>query len=192
MSRPFGRRWLLIAAGVAASAGACACRRPAYGPPPVARCETPEGVYAYFRECIHSGDYNRAWWCLSRQARGHLPLQEFEAGFQSYGAVRDLITASRIRAISIALPGDRAELTMENTAWRVRRVFRLVLEPIGAQRLWQIDLTRADLEDMARQAQGYAGPAAGRRAVDAGTAAATSSTSTCTSTCLVAASGRAM
>jgi hypothetical protein len=148
-------RWRLPVLVVAAAAAGCACHRPAYGPPPAGRNETPEGMYAYFRECVHSGDYTRAWWCLSREGREDLPNAEFEGLLQSYGQVRDLITGSRITEVSIEVSGDRAEIKMENTDWEVDHTFRLAAETVGAKRLWQVDLTRTDLERIARRARGY-------------------------------------
>ena len=148
------RRRFLVAALAALAAG-CACRRPAYGPPPVSRNETPEGLYAYFRECIHSEEYGLAWWCLSHQGRGHMPQQEFEAGFQSFRALRELITGSRVTAVNVGLSGESASLEMENAEWGVKQVFQLVVETTGTKRYWQVDLTKSDLSRMARQAEDY-------------------------------------
>jgi hypothetical protein len=136
-------------------AAGCACERPAYGPLPVERCETPEGTFQYFREAIASGRYTLAWWCLSREGRKAITREEFEAGFESYGAVRDLFTGSRIAAVTVAPDGERAAVRIENTAWSVRKTFRLVVAPVGRERLWHVDLRRRDLEELADQAQGY-------------------------------------
>lgn len=150
---------LLLVAGLTALAGGCACRRPAYGPPPIARGETPEGAFLYFRECIYSEEYTKAWWCLTARAHKTLPQRDFDALFQSYAVVRDLLTDSRILTIEVALSGDQADLTLENEGWRVRRAFHLVSETIGKKRFWLIDLTQADLDSIVRQARGYsAGP----------------------------------
>ena len=136
-------------------AAGCACRRPAYGPLPVGRCETPEGTFQYFREAIASGKYTLAWWCLSREGRKSLSREEFEAGFEAYGAVRDLFTGSRITGVSVAPDAERAAVRIANPAWRVRKTFRLVLENTGRERLWQVDLTRRDIEELEAQARGY-------------------------------------
>jgi len=149
---------VLLRVGILAVLGAgCACHRPAYGPLPVDRCETPEGTYQYFRESIACGRYTLAWWCLSREGRKAIAREEFEAGFEQVGAVRDLFTGSRIAAVTVAPDGVRAALRIENQnpGWRVRKTFRLVFEDSGRQRLWQVDLTRRDLEELADQARGY-------------------------------------
>jgi hypothetical protein len=141
---------------LAVLASGCVSQRPAYGPLAVDRCETPEGTFQYFREAIYCGSYTQAWWCLSLRGRQAIKREEFEAGFESYGGVRDVITRSRIAAVTVAPDGERAAVRIENPGWKVRKTFRLVLETTGKLRLWQVDLTRRDLEELADQARGYA------------------------------------
>jgi len=141
--------------GLALLLAGCAVHRPAYGPLPVERCETPEGTFVYFREAIASGGYTIAWWCLSREGRRALSREEFEAGFESYGALRDLFTGSRVSAVVIAPDAERAAVRIENPAWGVRKTFRMAVEATGRSRLWQVALTRRDLEELADQARGY-------------------------------------
>jgi hypothetical protein len=160
----FGRRRVkgltLIGILVALAAG-CAGRRPAYGPLPVERCETPEGTFQYFREAVYCGQYSKAWGCLAVQrtpvgeGRKALSQQEFEALFESYGVVRDLITDSRLTAVVVSADGSRAGLLMENARWGVRKRFRMVLETVGRMRLWNVDLTRADVREIIDQAERY-------------------------------------
>jgi hypothetical protein len=158
---------VLLLAGMTTVLGAgCASHRPSYGPLPVDRCETPEGTFQYFRESIACGRYTLAWWCLSREGRAAIAREEFEAGFEQVGAVRSLFTGSRVAAVTVAADGARAALRIENPAWRVRKTFRMVFEASGRQRLWQVDLTRRDLEELADQARGY--ETTGRGPVDTG------------------------
>jgi hypothetical protein len=127
----------------------------------VDRCETPEGTFQYFREAVYCGHYAKAWGCLAVQrdpggeSRKALTRQEFEALFESYGVVRDLITESRLAAVVVSADGLRAGLLMENASWGVRKRFRMVQETVGRMRIWSVDLTRADVREIVEQAERY-------------------------------------
>jgi hypothetical protein len=139
--------------------GGCACRRPAYGHPPLERCETPEGVFYYFRESVAAEEYARAWSCLAiletpSGRRRTFDRREFEAMFQAYGRVRELVAGFRLASVALAEDGERARIRVEHPGWGIRQDLRLVAQRIGKLRLWQIDLGPDDVEAMIDQARG--------------------------------------
>jgi hypothetical protein len=141
----------MLVTGLAILAGGCACRRPAYGHPPLDRCETPEGLFCYFRESVAAEEYARAWGCLAlietpEGKRRAFSRQEFEAIFQAYGAVRDLVAGFRLAAVHVDQDGETAWIGIEHARWEIRRKLRMVAQRIGKLRLWHVDLKRSDLE----------------------------------------------